>query len=145
MVPVHGTLVAVSHTLLWSQRPPVDHARSTLSCLVHAGDSTTIAGAIRAITTSSPTLQDSVNLQRKKFLSHSAPPLDLPIMVPCFSCEPRPAPGFPVVVHHSPDLSGCLCTANPNPLPRTDLQSLSLSAQPPPKGLRLWCPQWWCR
>ena len=39
-------------------------------------------------------------------------------MVPCFSCEPRPAPGFPVVVHHCPDLSGCLCTANPNPLPR---------------------------
>ena len=34
-------------------------------------------------------------------------------------------------------------TANPSPLPLTDLQSLSLRvlrAQPPPKHLRLWCP-----
>ena len=34
---------------------------------------------------------------------------------------------------------GCLHTINPSPLLGTDLQSLSLSAQPPPKHLRPWC------
>ena len=37
-------------------------------------------------------------------------------------------------------------TANPRPFPRTDLQFLSLSAQPPPECLRLWCLlrwYWW--
>ena len=49
------------------------------------------------------------------------------------------------VVHYSPTIgtllpspSGCLHTANPSPLPGTDLWSLSLSAQPLTKHLRLW-------
>ena len=51
-----------------------------------------------------------------------------------------------VTASHSPALSiflpsplGCLHTANPSPLPMTDLQSLNFSAQPPPEHLRLWC------
>ena len=39
-----------------------------------------------------------------------------------------------------PSPSGYLHTAYTSPLPGTDLQGLSLSAQPPPKHLRLWCP-----
>ena len=39
-----------------------------------------------------------------------------------------------------PSPSGCLHTANPRPLPGADLQSLSLSIQPLPKHLSLWCP-----
>lgn len=53
---------------------------------------------------------------------------------------------------HSPALSillpsplGCLHTANPSPLPVTDLWSLSFSAQPPPEHLRLWCLCQWFR
>ena len=38
-----------------------------------------------------------------------------------------------------PSPSGCLHTANVSPLPLTDLWSLSLSAQPPPECLMLWC------
>ena len=44
---------------------------------------------------------------------------------------------------HSPSVF--LHTANTSPLPRTDLQSLHLSTQPPPQHLRLCCPGWWCR
>ena len=68
-------------------------------------------------------------------------------MAPCFSCRPSPPPGFPQLcstpqsaAHCSLAPSGCLHTANPSPLPGTDLWSLSLSAQPPPEHLRLWCP-----
>ena len=39
-----------------------------------------------------------------------------------------------------PSPSGCLHTANPSPLPRIVLWSLSLSTQPLPEHLRLWCP-----
>ena len=82
-----------------------------------------------------------------------------PTTAPCFSYTPRPPPGFPLpwrfapqpVAHSSPACgtllispSGCLHTANHSPLPGTDLWSLSLSAQPPPEHLRLWCPGWWC-
>lgn len=95
--------------------------------------------------------------------SYGGPPLFLlpsPPMVPCFSCGPRPPPRFPLpwhstpqtVAHHSPAHgtlllcpSGCPHTANPSPLLRTDLQSLSLNAQSPPERLRLWCLGQWCR
>ena len=40
---------------------------------------------------------------------------------------------------------GCPHTASPRPLPETDLRSLSLSTQPLPEHLRLWCPGRWCR
>ena len=71
-----------------------------------------------------------------------------------------PAPTFPLlwcsapqpVAHHSlacgaplPSPSGCLHTASPSPLPRTDLRSLRLSAQHPPKHLRLCQLGLWCR
>ena len=69
-----------------------------------------------------------------------------PTMVPCFSCGPRPSPRG-VMAFYFPALGtllliplGCLHTTNPRPLTRTDLLNLSLSTQPPPKPLRLWCP-----
>ena len=40
-----------------------------------------------------------------------------------------------------PSPSGSLHTANPSPFPGTDLHSLSLSTQPLPECLRLWCPR----
>ena len=40
---------------------------------------------------------------------------------------------------------GCFHTAKPSPFPGIDLQSLSLSVQPPPECLRLWCPGRCCR
>ena len=43
-----------------------------------------------------------------------------------------------------PSPSACLHTANPSPLPRTDLQNLSLSTQPPPEHLGLWFLGRWC-
>ena len=78
--------------------------------------------------------------------SYSCPPLFSPFltMAPCFSCGPKPSPGFALpwcsiplpIENHSPAhgtalLSplGCPHTANPNPFPGTDLRSLSLSAQ----------------
>ena len=93
-------------------------------------------------------------------VSYGGPPLFLwpaPTMVPCLCCGPRPSPGFPLlwhstpqlVAHHSPTHGtvllnplGCPHTANSSPLPGTDLWSLSLSVQPPPECLRLWCPGW---
>ena len=39
-----------------------------------------------------------------------------------------------------PSFSGFLHTPNPIPFPGSDLHSLSLSTQPPPEHLRLWCP-----
>ena len=51
-----------------------------------------------------------------------------------------PACGAPL-----PRPSGCLHTANTSPVPRTDLWSLGLSAQSPPKYLRLWFLGWWYR
>ncbi|XP_020951808.1 classical arabinogalactan protein 9-like [Sus scrofa] len=68
-------------------------------------------------------------------------------MAPCFSCGPRPSPAFPLpwrsppqpIAHHFPARgavllcpSGCPHIPSPSPLPRTDLPSLSLNAQPPP-------------
>ena len=82
-----------------------------------------------------------------------------PTIVPCFSCGPRPSPGFTLLWHsapqpiaqHSPahgtlllSPSGCLHTANPSLLPGIKFWSLSLRAQPPPDCLRLWCPWRWC-
>ena len=66
----------------------------------------------------------------------------------------RPPPRFPWLWHSAPQLmafgdptcgallpspSVCLHTANPSLLIGTSIQSLSLSTQPPPKHLRLWC------
>ena len=90
--------------------------------------------------------------------SYGGPPLLLspsPTMAPCFFCRPRPSPGFPLpwrstpqpIAHRSPphgtlllSLSSYLHKANSSPLPGTDLQSLSLSAQPLPEhiGCGVW-------
>ena len=73
--------------------------------------------------------------------SYGSPPLLLlpsPTVVTCFSCCPRPPPGFLLpwrstpqsIAHHSPACGTLLLsplgwpnTANPSPLPRTDLWS----------------------
>ena len=73
---------------------------------------------------------------------HGGPPLLLlpsPTVAPCFFCRPRPPPEFPQLSHSTPQPillprpSGCVHIANLSLLPRTDLQWLSLSAQPLPK------------
>ena len=95
-----------------------------------------------------------------RFLWLSSSPLSpSPTMVPCF-CGPRPPPGFPLpwsstpqpVSHCSPapdtlllSLSGCSHTANPNPLPGTDLWSPSFGIQPLPEYLRLCSIRKWYR
>ena len=95
-------------------------------------------------------LSKSPRVHRERY-SYDSPPLLLlpsPTMAPCYSCGPGPPSGFPCLwcsapqslVHHSLAHLGCLHTANPSPLPATDLWSLSLSVQPLPKCLRLWCP-----
>ena len=60
--------------------------------------------------------------------------------VPSDMAFPSPAHGTLLL---SP--SGCPHTTNPSPLPGNDLQSLSLSTQPPPEHLRLWCLCQWFR
>ena len=98
-------------------------------------------------------------------VSYSSPLLLLSpssTVVPCLSCGSRPSPGFPLpwhspaqpMIYRSPICGSLLLsplsslhTCSPSPLPGTDLWSLSISAQPPPEHLRLWCPgQWfrWC-
>ena len=89
-----------------------------------------------------------MHVQGKICLLQSAPPtLDIPIndgllllwaqtssQVPSAVALHFPACGVLV-----PIPSGSLYTVNPSLLPRTDLQSLSLSAKLPPKHLRLCC------
>ena len=70
-----------------------------------------------------------------------------PIMLPCFSCRAQTSSRVLVAVALCslacdaplPLPSGCLHIANHSPVPGSDLQSLTLSAQPPLKHLRLWC------
>ena len=71
--------------------------------------------------------------------------LSSPTLAPCLSCGSGTFPRFPLPWLSTPQPllysypahgtllrspSGCLHNANPNPLPGTDLQSLSFSAQP---------------
>ena len=71
------------------------------------------------------------------------PPLRSPTMAPCLSCGSGSYPGFPLL-WLSPPLpvahSSLAPHTIPSSLPGTDLWSLSLSTQPPPEHLRLWCP-----
>ena len=99
--------------------------------------------------THSPILQQFITLQRKTFLQQSSPP---PLALPkngtllllqaqiSFSWVSLLWISTPqTLVHHSLAPSGYLFTTSTSPLPGTDLWSLSLSAQLPPKHLRLWC------
>ena len=97
-----------------------------------------------------------MNSSAGSFLWPSAPPpLPSLTMVPCLSCGSGPSPRFPLPWHsptqpmayQSPACGALLLSpsccphiAIPSPLPGTDLWSLSLSSQPPPEHLRLWCP-----
>ena len=66
---------------------------------------------------------------------HLASPAGPDLLLGSLTCGIRsPAHGTLV-----PSPSSCLHTVNPSPLPRTEFRSLSLSAQLPPKLLRLWC------
>ena len=97
-------------------------------------------------------------------VSSGIPPLLLSssptVVVPSLSCRSRHSTGFPLqwvstpqsLAYCSPtqgtlllSLLGCVHTTNPSPLLGTDLQSLNLSTQPPPKCLRLWCLCQWFR
>ena len=80
----------------------------------------------------------------------STPPL-LPSPTMCLLPQAQNSSQVPFsVVIHTPALgalcpstSGCLHRVNLSPLWGTDLQSLTHSAQPPSKHLRLWCPSRW--
>ena len=86
---------------------------------------------------------------REKY-SCGSPPCFLSLsltMDPCFSCRPMPPHGFlclwfsapQLIAHHS--LAPQAFFTQPSlVLPRTNLQSLSLSAQSLHKHFRLWCP-----
>ena len=74
-------------------------------------------------------------------------------MAPCFSGIPMPPPKLAwlwctipqLLAYHSPVPSDYFHTGNPSPLPGTDLWILSLSTQPLPKCLSLWClGLWYC-
>ena len=71
------------------------------------------------------------------------------LLLGSLSCSfPFSSPYLTASPSHSallPSPLGCLHTPNTSPLPGTDLQSLSLAAQPPPKHLRLWCLCQWFR
>lgn len=108
-------------------------------------------GTITGARSTLPTIAQSSEilcLHRERNSCGSAPLLLLPspTMVSYFSCGTRP-PRYPglwcstsqPLDHHSLSPSGCLCTANPSPLPGTDLWIFSFSAQPLPKTLRLCC------
>ena len=119
--------------------PPIDHARSFLSHLAH------IRSPLLPIAPPSKSLH--VHRERYSYGNMILLLLSSPTMAPFFSYGPRPASQFPwlwysalqPLVHCSLSPSGCLHTANPSPLPRTDLWSPSLSAQPLSEHLRLWC------
>ena len=81
------------------------------------------------------------------------PPLTLPREAPCFSGIPMPPPKLAwlwctipqLLAYHSPVPSDYFHTGNPSLLPGTDLWILSLSTQPLPKCLSLWClGLWYC-
>ena len=130
---------------------PVDHARRTLSCLAHARVLTTYSWCKRGFAAHSHTLQESALAQRKVFLWCSAPPpLALPtngtlllLWVQTSLDSLHYDSTLQTMTHCLPIPSGCLHTDNPSPLPRTDLQSLSLSTQLMSKHLRLWCLGQW--
>ena len=89
-----------------------------------------------------------MNAQRKIFLWQYTPtPLSLPdngtlllLRAQAFFWVPLDVVlCFPTHDEPIPSPSGCLHTVKSSPLPRTDLWSLSLSTQPLPEHLRLWC------
>ena len=99
-----------------------------------------------------PPPSESPCMHRERY-SYGGPPLLLSpslIMALCFSHRPTP-PQIPLAVvfsslTHSAPLpipSGCLHTANPSPLPRNDLQSLSHSAQPHQSISGYVVQEWW--
>ena len=139
-------------TMMVCPLPPLDHRRGAPSCLAHAGGTATHSLYKRHLAAHSPALQVSAPAQRKIFLWQSAlPPLALPnngalLLLKAHTSSlvsSAMALCSPTLDAVLPGPSGCFPTTNPNFLPGTDLQSLSLSAQPPSKHLRLLCPGRW--
>ena len=133
-------------------------------CPVHCEPASGICLRAACDSTSPPSelIGTCTHLSAKSFLWWSTPPPHLlptssTTMAPCLSCGSRPSPllwfstpqpvAYRFPTHGSLLLSplGGLYTTNPSPFPGTDLWSLSLSAQPPPKHLRLWCLCRWFR
>ena len=141
MLPLSPTLPLIHRR---HSQPPVACTRSAWSPIASAGDfSPPVACAGATPPSESPHLcvQGDAYGGLPLLLSPS------PTMVPCFSYRPRPSLGFPLpwcstlqpIAHCSPahgtlllSPSGCPHTDNPNPLLRTELQSLSHCPAPAP-------------
>ena len=114
--------------------PPITSTRRAIDC----------SPCKRHLATHSPALQESTHMQKKIFLWQSTPPLARPnngtlvLLQVQTSSQVHAAPQ--PLKHYSLAPSGCLHTTNHSSCPGTDLQILSLSAQPLPEHLMLWCP-----
>ena len=150
MLPVHRPLVVAGYAHLWSLRwlqqfplLPIAYASSTPPPIACAkGSQSPVACTIGALTPKSP----QVCRERYSYCP-TPPPLTLPnngslllLKSQASCCTPSAvALSSPACGALLPSPSGCPHTTNPIPLPGTDLQSLSLSSQPPPTHLGLWC------
>ena len=129
-------------------RPPITFTRETFSPIAQA------SGLLPPLDCTRVTLPSEGSCMHSERDSYGgpAPPLALPNNGTLLLLESQNSSwvpsavvfGFPAHGAPLPRPSVCLHTANPNPLPGTELQSLSLSMWPPPEHLRLWClGQWW--
>ena len=155
LLAIHRPLAVAGNAHLWSLRwlrltpLPRDHARDMPSHLAHAGGTTTPVHTRGASAHSlcsnhlgahSLALQESTHALRKIFLwkSTSPPPVFPNNSTLLLMWAQTNSQGASDLVIHSlvlgtpiPNPSYCLHTANPSPVPSTDLLSLSLSTQAP--------------
>ena len=168
VVPIKGPLVLADHAHFWilrwlqwfaltvcgpCKKCPIAFSPCRRQHYPQPMQEWTVAQSLRkrCLTAHSPTLWESTHVQRKICLWQCPPPPPaLPNKGVMLLRGPRPLPEFPLLWFCSPALgilltshSGGLQTANPSPLPGTDLWSLSLISQLPSKHLRFWCPRRW--
>ena len=127
--------------------PPVHHARRTLSRLAQVGGAAAIVGTRSSVagpkwslrTISLPSENPCKCRERDSHGGLPPPPLTLSNNVAMLLLWAQTSSQVPLavasapqpLVHHSLAFSGYLYTTNPNPLPRTDLWSLSLNSPCP--------------
>ena len=78
-------------------------------------------------------LPESAHTHRERNSYMVVPPLSLHTLLSLLLWRAQASSCTPLVgAPHTPGPSGCLYTANPSPLPRSDLHSPSFNTQPPP-------------